>query len=51
MAGVHRQHRQRTGQHASVALRDAAQAFKESPSLPSLVVVATFLEEDGLLAW
>jgi hypothetical protein len=51
LAGTHRQHRQRTGQHASPALRDAAQAFKASPSLPLLVVVAAFLEEDGLLAW
>ena len=48
---AHRQYRLRTGQHASPALRDAAHAFKRAPSLTSLVVVAGFLDEDGLLAW
>lgn len=51
LAVTHRQFRLRSGQHASPALREAAQAFKEAPSLPSLVMVAAFLEEDGLLEW
>jgi hypothetical protein len=51
MAVIHRQHRLRTGQHASPALREAASVFKQAPSMPSLVVVAAFLEEDGLLEW
>jgi hypothetical protein len=51
LAVTHRQFRLRSGQHASPALREAAQAFKESPSIPSLVAVAAFLEEDGLLEW
>jgi hypothetical protein len=51
LAVTHRQFRMRSGQHASSALREAAQAFKESPSIPSLVAVAAFLEEDGLLEW
>ena len=51
LAVTHRQFRLRSGQHASPGLREAARAFKDSPSLPSLVVVAAFLEEDGLLEW
>lgn len=51
LAITHRQFRLRSGQHASPALREAAQAFKESPSMPTLVAVAAFLEEDGLLEW
>jgi hypothetical protein len=51
LAVTHRQFRLRSGQHASPALRDAARVFKEAPSFPSLVVVAAFLEEDGLLEW
>jgi hypothetical protein len=51
LAVTHRQFRLRSGQHASPALREAARAFKEAPSLPSLVMVAAFLEEDGLLEW
>lgn len=51
LAVTHREYRARTGRRASPALRDAARAFKEAPTLPSLVVVAAFLDEDGLLAW
>jgi hypothetical protein len=51
LAITHRQFRLRSGQHASPELRDAARVFKEAPSFPSLVVVAAFLEEDGLLEW
>ncbi|MGH7527932.1 MAG: hypothetical protein ACREMX_14655 [Gemmatimonadales bacterium] len=48
---AYRQHRRQTGQHVSPAVRDAAIAFKQAPSLKSLVVVAAFLDEDGILAW
>jgi hypothetical protein len=51
LAVTHREHRLRSGQRVSPALRDAARAFKEGPNLPNLVVVASFLDEDGLLAW
>jgi hypothetical protein len=51
LAVTHRQFRLRSGQHASPALRDAARAFKEAPSFPTLVTVAAFLDEDGLLEW
>jgi hypothetical protein len=51
LAITHRQFRLRSGQHASPGLRDAARAFKEAPSFPQLVLVAAFLEEDGLLEW
>jgi hypothetical protein len=51
LAVTHRQFRLRSGQHTSPALREAARVFKESPSIPSLVAVAAFLEEDGLLEW
>lgn len=51
LAVTHRHHRQQSGQRASAELREAARAFKEGPTLPGLVLVASFLEEDGLLAW
>jgi len=51
LAVTHRQFRLRSGQHTSPALREAARVFKEAPSVPSLVAVAAFLEEDGLLEW
>jgi hypothetical protein len=51
LAITHRQFRLRSGQHTSPALRDAARAFKEAPSFPTLVTVAAFLDEDGLLEW
>lgn len=51
LAITHRQFRLRSGQHASPELRNAARVFKEAPSFPSLVLVAAFLEEDGLLEW
>ena len=51
LAITHRQFRLRSGQHSSPALRDAARAFKEAPSFPTLVTVAAFLDEDGLLEW
>ena len=51
LGDTHRQYRQRTGLHASPALRDAAHAFKQAPSLSSLTAVAAFLDEDGILEW
>jgi hypothetical protein len=43
--------RRRTGQAPSPVVREAAQAFREAPSLPALVLVATSLDEAGLLGW
>lgn len=51
LAVTHREYRLRSGRRVSPALRDAAHAFKQAPSVPSLVAVAAFLDEDGLLAW
>lgn len=51
LAVTHREYRLRSGQRVSPALRQAALAFKAGPSLPNLVAVASFLEEDGLIAW
>lgn len=51
LGDAHRQHRLRTGQHGSPALRDAAHAFKRAPSLTSLAVVAGMLDEVGILGW
>jgi hypothetical protein len=51
LGDAHRQHRLRTGQHGSPALRDAAVAFKRAPSLTSLAVVAGMLDEVGILGW
>jgi hypothetical protein len=51
LGDAHRQHRLRTGQHASPALRDAAYEFKRAPSLTSLAIVAGLLDEVGILEW
>jgi hypothetical protein len=51
LGDAHRQYRLRTGQHVPTALRDAARAFKQAPSLSSLVVVAAFLDDAGILGW
>ncbi len=51
LGDTHRQYRRRTGQQVPPALRAAALAFKASPSINSLVAVAAFVEEDGILAW
>lgn len=48
---AHRRYRTRTGVAGTPALRAAARAFKESPSLGSLVPVAAHLDELGVLAW
>ncbi len=51
MGEAHRRYRTRTGVAGTPALRAAARAFKASPSLGSLVPVAAFLDELGVLAW
>ncbi len=44
-----REQRRRTGAPAIPALRSATIAFRRDPSLDSLVAVAVFLDEQGLL--
>lgn len=51
MGEAHRRYRTRTGVAGTPALRAAARAFKEAPSLGSLVPVAAHLDELGVLAW
>jgi len=51
LGDAHRRHRVRTGQAGTPALRAAAHAFKREPSLQSLIPVAAFLDELGILAW
>jgi len=51
LGDTHRRYRHRTGQGGTPALRAAARAFKDAPSLQALVAVATFFDELGLLAW
>lgn len=48
---THRRHRERTGEHVPPGLKDAARAFKREPSVSSLVPVAGFLDDLGLLKW
>ena len=48
---AHRAYRAQTGNSVTADLRLATTAFKQKPSLSSLVPVAAFLEELGLLAW
>jgi hypothetical protein len=48
---VYRQYRRRTGEPVSVAIRTAANAFKQEPSLIALVPVAGFLDDLELLDW
>lgn len=51
LGDAHRRYRSRTGQSGTPALRAAAQAFKSEPSVLSLIPVAAFLDELGILAW
>jgi hypothetical protein len=51
LGDAHRGYRTRTGNTVSPALRAATAAFKLEPSLLSLVPVAAFLDELGILAW
>ncbi len=48
---AHRQYRMQTGRPGTPALREAARAFKREPSVASLIPVAAFLDELGILAW
>ena len=51
LRGTYRRHRRESGQAALPELREAVHAFKRGPSVASLVPVAAFLDERGLLAW
>lgn len=51
LGDAHRIYRARTGNNVTPGLRAATTAFKQEPSLISLVPVAAFLDELGLLAW
>ena len=51
LRGTYRRHRRDSGQAALPELREAVHTFKRGPSLVSLVAVAAFLDERGLLAW
>ena len=51
MGRAQRATRQERGQEPSPAVREAALAFRRSPSMPALVQVASSLDEVGLLAW
>ncbi len=51
LGDAHRGYRARTGHTVTPALRAATTAFKQEPSLLSLVPVAAFLDELGILAW
>lgn len=51
LGAAHRQYRASTGQTVTPALRAATSAFKQEPSLLSLVPVVAFLDELGILAW
>ncbi|MGH7711605.1 MAG: hypothetical protein ACREOG_09980 [Gemmatimonadaceae bacterium] len=45
-----REHRRKTGDAVIPELREATLAFRRDPSLDSLVAVAVFLDQRGLLA-
>jgi hypothetical protein len=51
LRGTYRRHRRESGQAAVPELKEAVNAFKRGPSLASLVPVAAFLDERGLLEW
>ena len=51
LRGTYRRHRRESGQAALPELREAVHVFKRGPSLATLVTVAAFLDERGLLAW
>lgn len=48
---THLRHREQTGEPVPPALKAAARAFKREPSVSSLVPVAGFLDDLGLLKW
>jgi len=51
MGRTQRTARRQTGQAPSPVVREAALAFRETPSLSALVLVAASLDEVGLLSW
>lgn len=51
LGDAHRGYRSRTGNAVTPSLRAATTAFKQEPSLVSLLPVAAFLDELGLLDW
>jgi hypothetical protein len=51
LGAAHRRYRADTGQTVTPALRAATTAFKQEPSLLSLVPVVAFLDDLGILAW
>lgn len=51
LGDTHRRYRAETGQSVSPALRAATAAFKQEPSLLSLVPVVAFFDDLGLLPW
>jgi hypothetical protein len=51
LGDAHRRYRSQTGQAGTPALREAAHAFKREPSVISLIPVAAYLDELGILAW
>lgn len=48
---TYQQYRRKTGRPAEPALREAVHAFKRGPSLTSLVGIAAFLDDRGILGW
>lgn len=51
LRSTYQRYRRETGKPPVPALREAVQAFKLGPSLTSLISVASFLDDRGLLAW
>lgn len=51
LGAAHRKYRIRTGNTVTPALREATTAFKQEPSVLSLVPVVAFLDELGILPW
>jgi len=51
LGDAHRRYRAQTGHAGTPALRAAAFAFKREPSVGSLIPVAAYLDELGILAW
>lgn len=49
MGRAQRDARRRTGQTPSPIVKQAAESFRDAPSLPALVLVAAALDEVGLL--
>ncbi len=47
----HRRYRERTGERVPAPLQAAARAFRQEPSVFTLVPVAGYLEDLGLLKW